>query len=111
MSEDDFEISIEAELQNVLDRYQVVVEVHEEASCDNEIVLVCQASHKGDDDVIAALTLHLPVNSNADKAMAVGDDAQSQYISLAIVAMAKLLLIQEQTRPEFNPFTGECAEA
>lgn len=108
---EEIEINVEAEIQQVLERYQVAVEINEEASCGNEIVLVCQATHRDDDEVVAALTLHLPINSGTDFDAATDEDAQSQYISLAIVAMAKLLMIQEQTRPEFNPFSGNVAEA
>lgn len=112
MSEEELEISVEAEVQSILERYHVAVEINEEASCGNEVVLVCQATHRGDDIVVAALTLHLPTVSDNDLDALADDDAQAQCISLAIIAMAKLLLIQEQTRPEFNPFgAGNCAEA
>ena len=109
---DDLELAVEEEIQQVLDRYQVAVEVHEDAAMGNEMVLVCQATHKGDDVILASLSMHLPVNSKSDLLTLVGEEAQAQCISLAVVAMAKLLIIQEQSRPEFNPFgLGRCAEA
>jgi len=108
----EIEISVEEEIRDVLARYQIVVELEEEASCGTEVVLVCEATHHDDDTVLAAMTLHLPVSSSEDHRALTKEDNQSQYISLAIVAMAKLLLIQEQIRPEFNPFGSvQCAEA
>jgi len=109
---DDLEITVEAEIQQVLERYQVAVDIHEEAALGNEMVLVCQATHKNDDSVLAAITLHLPAHSDHDLRLMTEAETQSQCVSLAVVAMAKLLLIQEQTRPEFNPFgSGTLAEA
>lgn len=112
MPDDDemFEVSVEEEIQTILSRYRVAVEI-EEASAGEEIILECHATLPGEDEVLASLTFHLPAISHSDMGDVSHEDSQSKCISLAVIAMAKLLQIQEQTRPEFNFFSGNCAEA
>lgn len=104
------ELEVEAEIEMVLARYAVSVELHDEDTSD-EVALCCSATRKGKDDVLAHLTIQLPVLSRADENVMLTTEAQHQFISLAVVAMAKLLLIQEQTRPEFSPYSHAMAEA
>lgn len=113
MQDDDkqLELEVEAEIEMVLSRYAVSVELHDEDTRE-EVALCCSAARKGmEDDVLAHMTIQLPVLSRTDEKVLLTTEAQHQFVSLAVVAMAKLLLIQEQTRPEFSPYTHAVAEA
>lgn len=110
--EKQLELEVEAEIESVLSRYSVAVELHDDDTSE-EVALCCRAMRRGsDEDVLAHMVIQLPVLSRKDERVLLSSDAQNQCVSLAIVAMAKLLLIQEQTRPEFNPFgVGDIVEA
>lgn len=131
--ENELEMEVEEEVKGVLGRYSVSVELfpglpdpddttEAESSPDPEdddtsegepaiTSFVCHAKDSGG-EVVATLAMHLPLNVNGQgRILDIPEDTQSQCISLAIVAMAKLLLLQEQSRPDFNPFVGEVAEA
>ena len=122
MPDEELELQVEAEVQGVLERYSVSVELYPgetEAPDDPEAPedespttsFVCYAKDKSG-EIVATMALHLPLNvSDMGRVMDLSEEAQSQCVSLAVVAMAKLLLLQEQSRPDFNPFAGDVAEA
>ena len=105
--EKQLELEVEAEIEDILSRYSVAIELHDEDTSD-EVALCCRAFRRGgdEDEVLAHMIIQLPVLSRRDEQVLLTTDVQHQFVSLAVVAMAKLLLIQEQTRPEFNPFNG-----
>jgi hypothetical protein len=109
VSEDDqFELSVEEEVQGILTRYQVTVDISEGPS-DGEASLECHATRPGEDEKLASLALYLPTLGANDLGLGLNDEVQAKLISLAVVAMAKMLQIQEQSGASF--FSKDCAEA
>jgi len=103
------QISVEEEIQEILTRYVVTVEMDLAATEEHEVFLTCQASRKTSEDVLLALTMRIAAKDKADLDLLETDDVQAKYISLAVVAVAKMIQIQEESLTGL--FSGDVAEA